>query len=190
LKIVRDFSERKNEARWKANALILLARIRNKQKEFRDALEELLPEAIYEAQKVNDRPNRSDKAVNSERNKGWIFLNFALTHLQDGNLASSKSYLDKWRELRGIRYRWLIDFAAAIEAEHAAAQSDFVIRRDVDNLSWKNHMSELVCWLIEMAKLRTHSDKREILAKELDITPKTLGELRKLAEQRMKNDDS
>jgi tetratricopeptide (TPR) repeat protein len=200
--------------RWLVNAHILLARVRNKEGEFRDALENLLPEAIKEAeenekgklddrlvlayivkseshlglkqygeaiealkmaQKVNDKASGKDKDVGSERNKGWIFLNFAETHLRRGELGTSKFYLDQWRELRGIKYKWLLDFAHAIEQEHTAA--DFVVSRDVADLSWEKRKDELARWLIELAKRQTNSDDPKILAEKLKVTTITLGQL-------------
>jgi hypothetical protein len=223
LKIVEAFSIEKKEARWHANALILLARIRNKQKRFRDALNKLLPEAIdkaeadglddrvvvayivkseshlglnqrreavealTKAQNINDRRSGRDNAVNSERNKGWIFLYFALAYLQDGDLATSKLYLDKWYDLEGIKYQWLNDFAEDIRREHASAfPIDFVIKKDTDTLDWEVNKNKLACWLIEMAKRRTNSAKNTILAKELGLSTRTLGEFRKACEKRVK----
>ena len=227
LETVGAFSIKKKEARWQANALILLARIRNKQEKFRVALDKLLPEAIdkaearglddrvvvayivkseahlglnqrrqaiealTKAQTVNDRRGGKDKAVNSERNKGWIFLNFALAYLQDGDVATSKSYLDKWDDLGGIKYQWLKDLAEEIRREHASAfPVDFVIKKDTESLNWKLNKSELACWLIEMAKRRTNSHKNVDLVKELGLSPKTLGQFRKACEARAKQADS
>ena len=211
LKVVKDFSSQKKEARWLANAHILLARIRNKQGAYSNALEQLLPEAIKnaeesesddrivlayivksesllglgqygeavealrKAQKVNDKASGKNKEVGSERNKGWIFLNFAQAHLRRGELGTSKYYLDQWRELRGIKYRWLLDFADAIEQEHTA--SDFIVSRDISDLSWEKRKDELARWLIEVAKLRIKSDDKDAIANELKVTTKTLGQL-------------
>lgn len=227
LQTVGSFSIQKKEARWHANALILLARIRNKQGEFRAALEQLLPEAIdkaqagglddrvvvayivksesylglnqhrlaiealTKAQNVNDRRGGKDKAVNSERNKGWIFLNFAMTYLQDGDVATSKLYLDKWDDLGGIKYQWLNDFAEQIRREHTFAfPLDFVIKKDTESLNWEENKSELACWLIEMAKHRTRSLKNVTLAKEMGLSTRSFGQIRSLCEERAKAADS
>ena len=211
LKIVKDYSSQKKEARWLANAYILLARVRNKQGAYNNALEQLLPEAIKKAeesdsddrivlayivksesllglrqygeavealrkaQKANDKASGKNKEVGSERNKGWIFLNFAKSHLRRGELGTSKYYLDQWRELRGIKYKWLLDFADALEEEHLA--SDFIISRKVSDLSWEKRKDELARWLIKLAKVQLKSDDKDAIANELKVTTKTLGQL-------------
>ncbi len=211
LKIVKEFSSQKKEARWLANAHILLSRVRNKQGAYSNALEQFLPEAIKkaeesdlddrivlayivksesllglgqyeeaiealgEAQKVNDKASGKNKEVGSERNKGWIFLNFAKSHLRRGELGTSKYYLDQWRELRGIKYKWLLDFADALEEEHMA--SDFIISRKVSDLSWEKRKAELARWLIKLAKVQLKSDDKDAIANKLKVTTKTLGHL-------------
>lgn len=211
LKIVKDFSSQKNEARWLANAHILLARIRNKQGAYSTALEQLLPvaikkaeesglddrevlayivksesllglgqhreaiEALGEAQKVNDRASGREKEVGSERNKGWIFLSFADAHLRRGEFGASRYYLDQWHELRGIKYKSLLDSAAALEQKHIT--SDFVISRGITDFSWEKRKDELARWLIQLAKSKSKTDDKDTLAKKLKITTKTLGQL-------------
>ena len=133
--------------------------------------------ALLKAQKVNDQPGGKHEAVNSERNKGWICLVFASVYWANGELAQSRYYLDEWHKLRGIRYQVLTELAADLELKHQAALSDFVIGKDVENLKWLAHRSALAKWLTERATLRTNSNVRKTLAKELGISPKALSGL-------------
>ncbi len=141
--------------------------------------------ALETAHKVNDR-SRDDHAVNSERNKGWIFLYLSTAYLRLNDFARSKACLENWRGLRGIKYQWLRDYAAVIEREHRAAAPEFVISSD-SSLDWRARKDDLLLWLIDTAKLRTKSSNVAEVAKELNLSKKWVTQLQKEAEDRAKS---
>jgi tetratricopeptide (TPR) repeat protein len=139
-------------------------------------------EAFDVARTYNEKRIGAGIEVSSERNKYWILLSRAETHLRRGDLGAARRCLKEWQRLGGAELAWLHDKAKRLggEIEDGAPQA-FTIENGTDDLRWKKHVAELATWLIGQASLKVGSEKNSDLARALGISTNALGQLRKKA---------
>ncbi len=136
-------------------------------------------ESLEEARRENEKRIGEGVEASIERNKGWILLSLAETHLLSGDVGQAKECLKQWEHLGGVELEWLREKAEGVAGGLAAsALKDFTITKDTDSLKWKEHGGDLLAWLIAQAKLRRRSEKKTKIADELGISRNWLGQLR------------
>jgi tetratricopeptide (TPR) repeat protein len=137
-------------------------------------------ESFDEARKFNENRIGAGIEVSSERNKGWILLSLAQTHLLNNDVGQAKTYLERWEHLESVEFKWLHENAERIRQEVKARSSQaFTVESGTGLLNLKKHEKDLTAWLINQAKLQTGSEKNNDIANALGIGTRRLGQLKR-----------
>ncbi|HEV7906064.1 MAG TPA: hypothetical protein VGO96_19645, partial [Pyrinomonadaceae bacterium] len=136
-------------------------------------------ESFDKARKHNEERIGHGIEVSSERNKGWILLSVADTHLRNNDVMQAKTYLERWGQLSEVELEWLKEKADKIrkEVEERSSQH-FIIDSNTDSLDLKKHTKQLRLWLTNRAKLQTGSEKKKDIAKALGVSDSWLRRLK------------
>lgn len=136
--------------------------------------------ALDKALKENEKRIGEGNEASVERNKGWILLTRAQTHLLNDDIIRAKTWLERAERLNSVReLKWLQEKARELKREVAARMpKDFIIANDADSLNWGKHANDLAAWLISQAQLQKGAKGGREIAAELGIDPKWLGQLK------------
>ncbi len=140
--------------------------------------------ALDTARRYNEKRIGAGIEVSSERNRSWILLSLAETHLRSGDIGAAKKCLKEWGRLGGVELVWLREKAQRLADEiEGVKMKDFVIESGTDELHWKKRSAELGQWMVGQAMLKTQSEKYADLSRVLKVSEKTVGKLKKGVEE-------